>query len=88
MRDFAWMLRRHQEDILNYFEMRIDNGAVEGMNNKAKVVSHRCYGCEQLHHCPVPLSRQAPRTGIGAQICVRNLKIFWKAATIAWTVSS
>ena len=72
MRDFAWMLRRHQEDILNYFEMRIDNGAVEGMNNKAKVVSHRCYGCEQLHHCPVPLSRQAPRTGIGAQICVRN----------------
>jgi transposase len=44
MRDFAWMLRRHQEGILNYFELRIDNGAVEGMNNKAKVISHRCYG--------------------------------------------
>jgi len=44
MRDFAWMLRRHEEGILNYFEMRISNGAVEGMNNKAKVVSHRCYG--------------------------------------------
>jgi len=44
MRDFAWMLRRHEEGILNYFDLRISNGAVEGMNNKAKVVSHRCYG--------------------------------------------
>jgi transposase len=44
MRDFAWMLRRHQEGILNYFETRIDNGAVEGMNRKAKVVSQRAYG--------------------------------------------
>jgi transposase len=44
MRDFAWMLRRRMDDVLNYFELRIDNGAVEGMNNKAKVISHRCYG--------------------------------------------
>jgi transposase len=58
MRDFAWMLRRHQEDILNYFAVRIDNGAVEGMNNKAKVISHRCYGFRKaatfitaLYHC-------------------------------------
>lgn len=58
MRDFAWMLRRHEEDILNYFTMRITNGAVEGMNNKAKVVSHRCYGFRMagtyitaLYHC-------------------------------------
>ena len=49
MRDFAWMLRRHEEDILNYFDVRIDNGAVEGMNNKAKVVSHRCYGFRTAH---------------------------------------
>jgi len=58
MRDFAWMLRRHEEDILNYFDERISNGAVEGMNNKAKVVSHRCYGFRTaknyitaLYHC-------------------------------------
>jgi transposase len=58
MRDFAWTLRRHEEDILNYFQMKIDNGAVEGMNNKAKVVSHRCYGFRTaatyitaLYHC-------------------------------------
>lgn len=58
MRDFAWTMKRHQDDLLNYFEMRIDNGAVEGMNNKAKVVSHRCYGFRTatyyimaLYHC-------------------------------------
>ena len=44
MRKFAWMIRRHQEDILNYFKVRIDNGAVEGLNNKAKSISHRAYG--------------------------------------------
>jgi len=58
MRDFAWMLRRHEEGILAYFDERISNGAVEGMNNKAKVVSHRCYGFRTaatyitaLYHC-------------------------------------
>ena len=58
MRDFAWMLRRHEEGILGYFDLRIDNGLVEGMNNKAKVVSHRCYGFRTaktyitaLYHC-------------------------------------
>jgi transposase len=44
MRDFAWMLRRHEENILSYFEMRVNNGAVEGMNRKAKVVSQKAYG--------------------------------------------
>jgi len=44
MRNFAWMIRRHQKDILNYFKVRIDNGAVEGLNNKAKAISHRAYG--------------------------------------------
>ena len=58
MRDFAWMLRRHENGILSYFDERISNGAVEGMNNKAKVVSHRCYGFRTattyitaLYHC-------------------------------------
>lgn len=58
MRDYAWMLRNHEENILTYFEERITNGTVEGMNNKAKVVSHRCYGFRTarnyitaLYHC-------------------------------------
>ena len=44
MRDFAWMLRRHEEDILNYFKLRITGGRIEGVNRKAKVISQRCYG--------------------------------------------
>ncbi|MDK1022105.1 MAG: transposase [Candidatus Hydrogenedentes bacterium] len=58
MRDFAWTIGRHEDDILNYFEIPITNGAVEGMNNKAKVVSHRYYGFRTantyitaLYHC-------------------------------------
>jgi transposase len=44
MRDFAWMLRRHEENILNYFKLKITGGRIEGMNRKAKVISQRCYG--------------------------------------------
>jgi transposase len=58
MRDFAWMLRKRKDDILNYFRLRIDNGAVEGLNNKAKMIAHRCYGFRTaktyitaLYHC-------------------------------------
>lgn len=58
MRDFAWMLRRHQKDLLNYFNMPISNGTVEGLNNKAKVISHKAYGfrtpknyIRNLYHC-------------------------------------
>ena len=44
MRNFAWMIRRHQDDILNYFKVPIDNGCVEALNNKAKAISHRAFG--------------------------------------------
>lgn len=44
MRDFAWMIKRHKEQILNYFKVSITNASVEGMNRKAKVVSQRAYG--------------------------------------------
>lgn len=43
IRGFAWMVGRHQNDILNYFKIPIDNGAVEGLNTKAKAISHRAY---------------------------------------------
>jgi len=75
MRDFAWTLRRHEEDILNYFDVPISNGAVEGMNNKAKVVSHRCYGFRTaktfitaLYHClgKLPEPRLVHRFLLGA----------------------
>jgi transposase len=44
LRDFAWLLRRHEEDVLNWFEVPINNGSVEAMNNNAKAISHRSRG--------------------------------------------
>lgn len=62
MREFAWMLRRHQDDLMNYFRMPIHNGTVEGLNNKAKVISHKAYGfrtaknyIRNLYHCMAEL---------------------------------
>ena len=37
------MLRR-EEDLLNYFDAPIDNGIVEGLNNKAMIIIHPAYG--------------------------------------------
>jgi transposase len=62
MRDFAWLVRRHEENILSYFKMPIHNGSVEGLNNKAKVISHKAYGFRSaknyilnLYHCMADL---------------------------------
>jgi transposase len=44
LRDFAWMLRRHEDGVLAYFDHRIDNGAVEAMNGNAKAVARRARG--------------------------------------------
>jgi len=41
---FVQLLRRHQEAVLAYFDLRIDNGVVEAMNNNAKAISHRARG--------------------------------------------
>jgi len=43
-KDFARMIREHLDGILAWTRLRISNGALEGMNNKIKVVSHRAYG--------------------------------------------
>ena len=58
LRDFAWLLRRHEKGILAYFDMGLTNATVEGLNNKAKKVSHRAYGFStphtyiiNLYHC-------------------------------------
>jgi len=56
MRDFAWMVRRHEEGILNYFKIPISNGIVEGLNNKAKIISHRAYGYRSFENYRLALS--------------------------------
>lgn len=46
MKKVARMLRRHRELLLNWFRARgeISAGAVEGFNNKAKVITRRAFG--------------------------------------------
>jgi transposase len=46
MKKVAAMLRRHQPLILNWFKARrmISAGAVEGLNNKAKLTTRKAYG--------------------------------------------
>ena len=38
------MVREHLDGILAWTKARISNGALEGMNNKVKLVSHRAFG--------------------------------------------
>jgi transposase len=51
MRKVARMLRSHEELILNWFRAKgeISNGAVEGLNNKIRVVTRRSYGFRTYH---------------------------------------
>lgn len=51
-------LRTHRAGILAWTRLRISNGALEGMNNKVKVISHRAYGFStswayiaNIYHC-------------------------------------
>jgi len=46
MKKIAKMLRRHRPLILNWFRARgaVSTGAVEGLNNKAKVTTRKAYG--------------------------------------------
>jgi len=53
----ARTLQEHRELILNYFRARKEysSGAVEGMNNKAKVVIRRSYGFRELSTLTIAL---------------------------------
>ena len=41
---FVKTYRKFEEHILNYFTHRISSGAVEGLNNKIKVIKRRGFG--------------------------------------------
>lgn len=38
------LIRTHLDGMLAWMRRRVSNGALEGMNNTVKVVSHRAYG--------------------------------------------
>ena len=54
----ARMLRSHRAGVLAWTRTRVTNGALEGMNNKVKVISHRAFGYRtswtyiaNIYHC-------------------------------------
>ena len=51
MKKVARMLRKHQPLLLNWFKARgeVSSGAVEGLNNKIRVVTRRSYGFRTYH---------------------------------------
>lgn len=40
----ARSIRRHIDDIVAYIRYRLTNGIIEGLHNKARVITHRSYG--------------------------------------------
>jgi len=55
MKKVARMLRAHEPLILNWFRAKgeISNGAVEGLNNKIRVVTRRSYGFRTYLRVPI-----------------------------------
>jgi hypothetical protein len=41
---FVKTYKRWEDEILNYFDGRYTSGVVEGINNKARVITKRAYG--------------------------------------------
>ena len=57
MKKVARMLRTHEELILNWFRAKgeVSGGAVEGLNNKIRVVTRRSYGFRTYHAMEIAL---------------------------------
>jgi hypothetical protein len=64
-------LRSNLDGVLALTRLRLSNGAVEGMNNKIKLISHRAFGFRQarnfiaaIHHgcarLPLPPAEASP----------------------------
>jgi len=50
MKDLARLLRRHEHDILNYFEFRITNAILEGMNSIIQNIKRRARGFRNIEY--------------------------------------
>jgi transposase len=49
-KELAGLVRKHLDGILAWTKIRVTNGALEGMNNKVKLVSHRAFGFRNVEH--------------------------------------
>jgi transposase len=64
-KEFVRRLRLHLDSVLAWTRLRVSNGALEGMNNKIKLVSHRSFGFRTvknftaaIYHCCARLPLQ------------------------------
>ena len=48
--DFVKTLEHWWKPILNYFNRRVTNGAVEGLNNRVKLIKRRAYGYRNVNN--------------------------------------
>ena len=70
--DFFKTYDSHRDGILAYFDERKTSGPVEGLNNKARVITKRCYGVK------------SPQT-LWSRLC---LDVNLAASTISFTVAN
>jgi len=52
---FAALVREHFEGILAWTKVRVTNGALEGLNNKVKLVAHRAFGFRNLENLKIAI---------------------------------
>jgi hypothetical protein len=75
MKEIAKLLRRHEENILTYFDMPISNGIVEGLNNKGESNQSpglRIQNFKEQYSQHVSLHGRSSHADYFAQICVWN----------------
>jgi len=70
LQSFFATLDAHRDGILAYFRERKSSGVVEGLNNKARVITRRCYGIKD------------PQT-LWDRLC---LDVNWASKAVGWTV--
>ena len=70
LQDFFATYEQHRVGILAYFAERKSSGVVEGLNNKARVITKRCYGIKTTQT-------------LWERLC---LDINWASKAIGWPV--
>ena len=50
MKEFAWLVRRHSEEILNYFKYKYTNAVLEGMNSAIQNLKCRARGFRNMEY--------------------------------------
>lgn len=76
LEDFVPTYERWQEQILNYFDGRRTSAAVEGINNKARVITKRAYGLKTADSLWTRLLLDLNRAADIVQYTIANIHAF------------